>query len=129
MEGRGGAGRRKVSEQRHYWIVEWSFKGENTWHLVGHEPFLTKPSADSYPHRPGYDYRIVEAWGRPVAEPETPRPCRCNASTGICGCITYGTGKLDNNGFFQFPCPHGREVHTCLAVADAAQPRKEGVVI
>ncbi|MGA2886216.1 MAG: hypothetical protein ABSE80_13895 [Halobacteriota archaeon] len=39
--------------------------------------------------------------------------CRCNASTGICGCTTYGTGKLDYNGYWEVPCPHGKEVHTC----------------
>ena len=26
-----------------------------------------------------------------------------NASTGICGTITYGYGRLDNNGYWQFP--------------------------
>lgn len=40
--------------------------------------------------------------------------CKCKASTGICGCITYGTGKLDFNGFWEIPCPHGTEVHTCF---------------
>lgn len=28
---------------------------------------------------------------------------RPNVSTGICGSITYGYGRLDNNGYWQFP--------------------------
>jgi hypothetical protein len=33
--------------------------------------------------------------------------CDCNTSTGICGNITRGTGRLDFNGYWEFPCPHG----------------------
>lgn len=33
--------------------------------------------------------------------------CKCLASTGICGSITRGTGKLDCNGYWEVPCPHG----------------------
>jgi hypothetical protein len=33
--------------------------------------------------------------------------CNCNTSTGICGTITRGTGKLDFNGYWEFPCLHG----------------------
>ena len=51
------------------------------------------------------------AVNRPDLRPKS--TCRCNASTGICGCITYGTGKLDDNGYWKVPCPHGKEVHTC----------------
>lgn len=28
----------------------------------------------------------------------------CSASTGICGAITYGTGELDEWGYWQFSC-------------------------
>ena len=34
-------------------------------------------------------------------------PCRnpnCRISTGICGCVTFGRGKLDNNGYFEHGC-------------------------
>lgn len=37
------------------------------------------------------------------------QPCHCHASTGICGCITRGSGELDFHGYWQKPCPHGRE--------------------
>jgi hypothetical protein len=33
--------------------------------------------------------------------------CDCNTSTGICGSTTRGTGRLDFNGYWEFPCPHG----------------------
>lgn len=36
------------------------------------------------------------------------RPCGnpgCSASTGICERTTYGSGKLDANGYWEFPCP------------------------
>jgi hypothetical protein len=33
--------------------------------------------------------------------------CDCNTSTGICGNITRGTGRLDFYGYWEFPCPHG----------------------
>jgi len=29
----------------------------------------------------------------------------CGASTGICDSITFGTGELDENGYFEHPCP------------------------
>lgn len=29
---------------------------------------------------------------------------KCRASTGICGSITFGTGELDSNGYWEFPC-------------------------
>lgn len=34
--------------------------------------------------------------------------CRCMASTNIADEINYGTGKLDFNGFWEFPCTHSR---------------------
>jgi len=30
---------------------------------------------------------------------------KCCFSTGICGSITAGQGKLDENGYWEFPCP------------------------
>ncbi len=33
-------------------------------------------------------------------------PCHCFASTNIADEINYGTGKLDSNGFWEFPCMH-----------------------
>ena len=33
--------------------------------------------------------------------------CNCKASTGICGRITRGYGRLDHNGYWEFECPHG----------------------
>lgn len=29
---------------------------------------------------------------------------KCGASTGICGSITFGSGELDTNGYWEFPC-------------------------
>lgn len=55
----------------------------------------------------------------PAAVPAQPE-CACNASTGVCGCTTRGTGKLDFNGYWEVLCPHGNEVHTCNK--SAAQP-------
>ena len=28
----------------------------------------------------------------------------CNVSTGIHGCLTFGSGKLDESGFWKHPC-------------------------
>jgi len=28
----------------------------------------------------------------------------CHVSTGIHVCLTFGTGELDDNGFWEFPC-------------------------
>lgn len=33
--------------------------------------------------------------------------CNCETSTGICGAITRGTGKLSFNGYWEHPCVHG----------------------
>jgi hypothetical protein len=30
--------------------------------------------------------------------------CNCSCSTGIHDGLTFGSGKLDKHGFFQFPC-------------------------
>lgn len=35
---------------------------------------------------------------------------RPRVSTGIHGCLTYGYGKLDENGFWEFPLPDGEQV-------------------
>jgi hypothetical protein len=35
------------------------------------------------------------------------KPCgnsECGISTGICGSITAGTGEVDFNGYWEFPC-------------------------
>ena len=45
--------------------------------------------------------------------------CSCDASTGICGCCTQGTGKLDDNGFWENPCPHGNAFGQFVPVCDA----------
>ena len=34
------------------------------------------------------------------------RPCACKVSTGIHGGLTRGTGRLDDNGFWQHECNH-----------------------
>ena len=36
--------------------------------------------------------------------------CRCCASTNIADVINYGTGSLDFNGFWKFPCTHHKPV-------------------
>lgn len=36
--------------------------------------------------------------------------CGCSTSTGICGSITRGTGRLDFNGYWERPCPHGNDM-------------------
>lgn len=41
------------------------------------------------------------------------RPC---FSTGIHGCLTYGYGELDVNGFFEYPLPYN-----ALTVDDKAK--------
>jgi len=34
------------------------------------------------------------------------KTCDCSFSTGICGSITKGHGRLDFNGYWEFPCDH-----------------------
>lgn len=33
--------------------------------------------------------------------------CSCFTSTGICGCLTRGTGRLSDNGYWEYECTHG----------------------
>jgi len=35
----------------------------------------------------------------------------CNASSGIHDCLTFGNGKLDNNGFWENPCGECARAH------------------
>lgn len=44
---------------------------------------------------------------RQFDEERKKRNCGCLASTDITGHISRGTGRLDDNGFWEFPCPHG----------------------
>jgi hypothetical protein len=37
------------------------------------------------------------------------RPCKCGTSTGIDDTLTRGTGRLDFNGFWEFPCEHNAQ--------------------
>jgi len=37
------------------------------------------------------------------------KPCNCGVSTNIADEISCGTGELDFNGFWEFPCTHGLE--------------------
>ena len=39
-------------------------------------------------------------------------PCRCIASTNIADEVNYGTGPLDFNGFWEFPCTHREHTET-----------------
>lgn len=39
-------------------------------------------------------------------------PCLCFASTNIADELNYGTGKLDFNGFWEFPCTHRKHTET-----------------
>ena len=41
---------------------------------------------------------------RAVLDAEAQDHSGCQYSTGICGSITAGRGKLDENGYFEFPC-------------------------
>ena len=38
--------------------------------------------------------------------------CHCFASTNIADEINYGTGDLDFNGFWEFPCTHREHTET-----------------
>jgi len=35
--------------------------------------------------------------------------CGCKVTTNIADQIEWGTGKLDFNGFWEIPCPHGNK--------------------
>jgi hypothetical protein len=71
----------------------------------------------------GHEWPNKESEGT-TPQAERPKGCGCKVSTGICGCLTFGTGRLDHNGFWQLPCPHGSENHTCMvrAVAPVETP-------
>jgi len=46
-------------------------------------------------------------------------PCgnhECAVSTGICESLTYGSGELDPNGYWEFPC------NTCARAAELRHP-------
>jgi hypothetical protein len=45
--------------------------------------------------------------------------CNCNASTGICGCITRGTGRLSFDGYWELPCPHGNDMQQYIPTPEA----------
>lgn len=47
------------------------------------------------------------------------RPCNCYASTNIADEVNYGTGDLDFNGFWEFPCNHPESL-----AYDAARERE-----
>jgi hypothetical protein len=58
----------------------------------------------------------MDSWRTEMLGDDTPKNkpvCDCKVSTGICGCLTYGKGRLDFNGFWEIPCPHKSEKHTC----------------
>ena len=38
--------------------------------------------------------------------------CHCFASTNIADEVNYGTGDLDFNGFWEFPCTHREHAET-----------------
>ena len=38
--------------------------------------------------------------------------CHCHASTNVADEINYGTGNLDFNGFWEFPCTHRQRTET-----------------
>jgi hypothetical protein len=44
--------------------------------------------------------------------------CKCRVSTGIDDYLTFGTGALDDWGFYEFPCSHHNEKSkTCSCIA------------
>lgn len=50
---------------------------------------------------------------------ETLQPCgnhNCSVSTGICESLTYGSGELDQWGYWEFPCS------TCARAAEIRHP-------
>lgn len=60
------------------------------------------------------------------------RPCNCFASTNIADEINYGTGDLDFNGFWQFPCTHPESLawdraheRELTGISSAPQPSKK----
>lgn len=47
---------------------------------------------------------------------------KCQFSTGICGTLTAGQGKLDDNGYWELPCPE------CVAKFELPLQKLEPVV-
>jgi len=47
---------------------------------------------------------LRKALGEENIEKALKHPKDCSASTGICGQMTFGRGKLDNNGYWEIPC-------------------------
>jgi len=41
-------------------------------------------------------------------------PEDCSASTGICGQMTFGRGRLDDNGYWEIPCDECAESYRLL---------------
>lgn len=54
------------------------------------------------------DKLLVEIAKHDAVTQREPERCDCLVSTGICGRITRGKGKLDFNGYWEIECPHGR---------------------
>ena len=72
---------------------------------------------------------------RAVLDAEAQDHSGCQYSTGICGSITAGRGKLDENGYFEFPCAScariaNLEEHLCAlqCVHEAYRARVREVV-
>lgn len=72
---------------------------------------------------------------RAVLDAEAQDHSGCQYSTGICGSITAGRGKLDENGYFEFPCAScariaNLEEHLCAlqCVHEAYRARVRKVV-
>ncbi len=54
----------------------------------------------------------------PLKQFKRPEGHVCHLSTGIHDCLTFGTGDLDANGFWEYPCwecarKHEREFPEC----------------
>lgn len=80
---------------------------------------------------------IVEAeiLCRAVLDAEAQDHSGCQYSTGICGSITAGRGKLDENGYFEFPCASCARIanleehlRALQCVHEAYRARVKGVV-
>lgn len=46
----------------------------------------------------------------------------CRVSTGICGSLTFGSGRLSPEGYWEFPCEKCREAYS-PALCDFCQSR------
>lgn len=47
----------------------------------------------------------------------------CKVSTGICGSLTFGSGELDPNGYWEYPCEVCAEAHLSRHPNDVVWPR------